>query len=249
MAKDLFGNFIGIANQQRAFWPGLRVKACSCYRRPAPFPANLIKYLRIAGEEFVCGLAACFCYEPNGMEPDFQVFFFMTGFDAGFFIKIDQWFETMRFAADDGHHQWQAEPAGPYKGLGRTADANPNRKTGLYRPGINGLVCQGRPEPAGPGNLLMIPDLQEQIQFFFEEGVIIVQLKTKERIGFDKGSASGHDLGTAIGNNVRVEKFWNTLTGSAALSTVTALVSRMRLVFAAAAARIMEGAASRNSLR
>ena len=46
-----------------------------------------------------------------------------------------------------------------------------------------------------------------------------------------------------------VAKSWNTRTGSAALRTVTALVSRMRFVRAAAAARISVGAESRNSLR
>src|SRR6266550_4836319 len=46
-----------------------------------------------------------------------------------------------------------------------------------------------------------------------------------------------------------VAKFWNTRTGSAELSTVTALVRRMRLVRAAAAPRITAGAESRKSLR
>src|SRR5438477_12748515 len=46
-----------------------------------------------------------------------------------------------------------------------------------------------------------------------------------------------------------VAKLWNTRTGSAALSTATALVRRMRFVRAAAAARITAGAESRNSLR
>jgi hypothetical protein len=40
-----------------------------------------------------------------------------------------------------------------------------------------------------------------------------------------------------------------TVTGSAALKTVTALVSRMRFVLAAAAARMTGGAESRNSRR
>src|SRR6266513_712530 len=46
-----------------------------------------------------------------------------------------------------------------------------------------------------------------------------------------------------------VAKLWKTRTGSAALRTATALVKRMRLVRAAAAARITAGAESRNSLR
>src|ERR1700741_77739 len=47
----------------------------------------------------------------------------------------------------------------------------------------------------------------------------------------------------------RVANCWNTRTGSAALRTVTALVRRMRRVRAAAAARIIVGAESRNSRR
>src|SRR6266446_2874314 len=47
----------------------------------------------------------------------------------------------------------------------------------------------------------------------------------------------------------RVANSWNTRTGSAALSTVTALVRRTRRVRAAAAARITVGAESRNSRR
>jgi len=46
-----------------------------------------------------------------------------------------------------------------------------------------------------------------------------------------------------------VANSWKSLTGSAALSTVTALVRRIRCVRAAAAARMSGGAESRNSLR
>src|SRR5437773_6762177 len=46
-----------------------------------------------------------------------------------------------------------------------------------------------------------------------------------------------------------VANSWNTRTGSAALSTVTALVRRILRVRAAAAARIIVGAESRNSRR
>ena len=46
-----------------------------------------------------------------------------------------------------------------------------------------------------------------------------------------------------------VAKSWNTRTGSSELSTVTALVSRMRRVLAAAAARITAGAEETYSRR
>jgi len=45
----------------------------------------------------------------------------------------------------------------------------------------------------------------------------------------------------------KVAKFWKTRTGSAALSTVTELVNLIFLVLAAAAARVICAAESRNS--
>ena len=47
----------------------------------------------------------------------------------------------------------------------------------------------------------------------------------------------------------KVAKFWNALTGSAALNTVTALVNRIFFVLDAAADKITEFAESKNSLR
>ncbi len=64
----------------------------------------------------------------------------------------------------------------------------------------------------------------------------------------DRGASADHHLRPRVSRS-SVANSWNRRTGSAALSTDTALVKRMRCVRTAAATRMTTGAESRNSRR
>jgi hypothetical protein len=72
--------------------------------------------------------------------------------------------------------------------------------------------------------------LQQQLQLLGEELVVVLQVVAEERERLDEGAAPGHDLGAAAGEQVERGEAWKTRTGSSELSTVTALVRRIRSV-------------------
>ncbi len=70
-----------------------------------------------------------------------------------------------------------------------------------------------------------------------EQRVVVLELQAEERIGLDEGTATRHGFSSALGNEIESREFFEEADGSAALRTVTALVSRMFLVRAAARQR------------
>src|SRR3989442_7836779 len=100
-----------------------------------------------------------------------------------------------------------------------------------------------------PRDPLSLPDAKEQLEFLLEQLVVVGQVVAEQRERFGERPATGHDLGPPTEMRSSVAKSWNTRTGSSELSTVTALVRRMRLVRVAAAARTTAGVDTTNSER
>ena len=55
---------------------------------------------------------------------------------------------------------------------------------------------------AGPGDVVLLADLEQEIEFFGEEGVVVLQPKAEEREGIDERATAGDDFGTAVGDEV-----------------------------------------------
>ncbi len=100
---------------------------------------------------------------------------------------------------------------------------------------------------AGPVDVGFFAELEQEFELFGEERVVVFEAQAEERKGFGEEprpatiSARPPEIRSSVANS------WKTRTGSAAESTVTALVRRMLLVRAAAAERMTTGAESRNS--
>src|SRR5258708_5979594 len=103
----------------------------------------------------------------------------MSGLFSRFSVKINQWTEAMRFAADNSNHQWQAKHTGTNERFGCTSYAQPNRKWLLYRSWIYPLTFKRWPKFARPMNKLMLHNIKQQIELFFKYLVIILQIETE----------------------------------------------------------------------
>jgi len=77
-------------------------------------------------------------------------------------------------------------------------DSDPDRKLILERPRVHRLPGEGRPVPAGPGDLGAGTDLQEELQLLLKERVVVPKLEPEERERLRKGAPSGYDLGAAL---------------------------------------------------
>src|ERR1700722_967533 len=107
------------------------------------------------------------------MQAYFEFFGRMTGGFACLPVEFDQWREPMCLAADHGDHEWQAQCAGARERLRCAADTDPYRQRVLQRAGIDGKVVESRPVLSGPGHELVVADLQEEIQFFDKECIVV----------------------------------------------------------------------------
>ena len=72
----------------------------------------------------------------------------------------------------------------------------------LHRAGIDAASVDRRAQPPRPGDAFAFAQLQEQVELFGEEVVVVLEVVAEEREGFDEGAASGHDLGAAARKQV-----------------------------------------------
>ena len=55
---------------------------------------------------------------------------------------------------------------------------------------------------AGPVDVGVLAEGEEEVEFFGEEVVVVFELEAEEREGFDEGAAAGDDFGASVGDEV-----------------------------------------------
>src|SRR4051812_8904384 len=112
-------------------------------------------------------------------------------------VQVDERPEPPRFASDDRDHQRQPEYPRALERRWCASDADPYRKRILDGAGIYALAGESRTESVSPlpGDVLVLPDPQQQVEVLFEVPVVVLEIEPEQRIGVDERSASRHDLG------------------------------------------------------
>src|SRR4029077_17323510 len=70
------------------------------------------------------------------------------------------------------------------------ANAEPYRQRILHRSRIDALACQGSPMFAGPMDMLVLADLQEQIELLRKKRVVVLQFQAEQWKRLDEGTAA-----------------------------------------------------------
>src|SRR5467141_3760842 len=99
----------------------------------------------------------------------------MSGALGGFPIEVDERTKAMRLTTNDRDHQRKPERSGPHERFRRAPGAQPDRQRILYGPRVDALTGQRRAVSARPVHMLVLPDLQEQIELFREESVVVFE--------------------------------------------------------------------------
>lgn len=60
---------------------------------------------------------------------------------------------------------------------------------------------------AGPVDVSVLADVEEQIEFFGEERIVIFELQAEERVGLDEGAAAGDNFRAAMGDEIESGEF------------------------------------------
>ncbi len=103
----------------------------------------------------------------------------MPGAEAGLPTEVHQWSKSLKGAADDGHHQREAEDPCAHKGLGRPADAEPDRKLRLGRTREDTLTRERRSKPSLPMHRVLHVEPEQQPQLLDEQVVIVAEVQVK----------------------------------------------------------------------
>src|SRR5947208_3257532 len=102
--QDLFRDSLRISDNERSGRSEQGVEMCASDWRPAAFPANLGKTSRITGKEFVCRFRCTVGDIAQRMNANLELIWRVSCAQTRFMVAVDQWPETVRFAADDRNH-------------------------------------------------------------------------------------------------------------------------------------------------
>ena len=138
----------------------------------------------------------------EGVDADVEFFGSVAGATPGFAIEVDERAEAVRFAADDGDHQGKTQGSGAGEGLRCAAYAEPDGKGSLQGAREDTLTGERGPVLAGPVNVCLVAELQEEVELFGEEGVVVLEVEAEEGEGLDEGAPADDDLGAAAGDQV-----------------------------------------------
>lgn len=196
--EDFLSDFIGTADEERAMAADERVKMSARDGRPAALFADLGESVGVTGKKLFGGLLVGGGDVTESVYAHFELLRRMPGGGSGFPIEIDERAEASGLTADDGDHQRQAECAGADERLGGAADADPNGQRVLQRTRIDALAGERGAVAAGPRDVFVGADLQEEIELLGEERVIVFQLQAEERERLDEGAAADDHLGAAL---------------------------------------------------
>ena len=165
----------------------------------------------------------------------------MACFLGGASVQLREGREALRLAADDSERHRQAEPPGADRGLGRSADGDPDRQRILQRPRVYAEAVERRTVLSRPGHVLGLPQLEQELELLGEQLVVVDEVVTKS--GNDSMNDPRPAMISARPPEMRssAAKSWKTRTGSSELMMLTALVRRMFLVCSVAAASTTAG--------
>ena len=110
-------------------------------------------------------------------------------------VEIEQRREARRLAADDGERQRQSERAGAHHRLRRAADGDPDRQLLLVGTRIDAAVVDRRAQAARPADRFAVAQLEQQVELFGKQRVVVAEIVAEQRERFDEGAAPRHDLG------------------------------------------------------
>src|ERR1700723_2231530 len=60
---------------------------------------------------------------------------------------------------------------------------------------------------AGPRYVRIVADFQQQLEFFLEKGIVILELQAEKRVRLDERSAAGDDFGATVRNEIERGEF------------------------------------------
>ena len=67
---------------------------------------------------------------------------------------------------------------------------------------VHALAVERRPVAAGPGDVLGLAQLEQELELLGEQLVVVVEVVAEQREGLDERAAAGHDLGAPAGQQV-----------------------------------------------
>src|ERR1700721_672660 len=172
--KYLLRNRFGVANQQRTRGSAQSVKLRPGSWGPAAFFTDLGERVGISRVEIVCSLLGRVSQKADCVKAYDEFLGGVAGAPPRFAIKLDERPKSLWFAANDGDHQRESERAGANERCGSSTDPDPNGQRILQRTGVDHLPGERWTVFTSPVHVGVLPNLEEEVQFFCEKRVVVV---------------------------------------------------------------------------
>src|SRR5258707_7416856 len=137
----------------------------------------------------------------------------MTGATPSLAIEVYKRPEASGLTADDGDHERKSEHSCANERFGRAADTDPYGERILQRARVDCLAGKGGAVFAGPVHLRTCPDLEEKLEFFRKERIVIFKTQAEERVGLNEGTATGDNFRPAPRDQVESRELLKNANG------------------------------------
>src|SRR5713101_7825143 len=211
--KNLFCDRFSVTDQQCTGRSADGVKLSACGGWPAAFLADFGKSVRIAWKEYFCCFVRGVREKANGMKTYGELLGRMTGATTSLAVEVYERAEAPRLTADDGHHKRKSEHACTNERFRSAADTDPDRQRILQRARVDCLAGKRGAVFAGPVHLRACPDLQEKLEFFRKERIVIFKTQAEERVGLNERTATGDNFRPAPRDQVESRELLKNANG------------------------------------
>ena len=126
----------------------------------------------------------------------------MVQLERGAAVDLGERCEALGHAADDRERHRQAERSGARRRGRVAADRDPDRQRILERPRVDAGAVERRAMAPGPGDVLRLAQLQQQLELLDEELVVVGEVVAEERERLDERASARHDLGATAREQV-----------------------------------------------
>jgi hypothetical protein len=194
LTEDLGDRLVGRTDRQMSTRTAADVELRPRERRPAAFAADAAHHFGIGREEGLDRGLGRVGEKAVAIDAELQLLRRNARPAPRLAVKRRQRREPCRLAAYDRDRQRQAERPGACHRLGRAAGRDPDGQGVLQRARVDALSVQWRTMLALPDRTGVRTDREQEVELLGGERVVVVEVQTEQRKGFDKRAAPGHDL-------------------------------------------------------
>src|SRR5713226_1966191 len=199
LVEQFVDDLLWASDKERVLFPGFPLILRATERHvPDPLPSQRGEVVGSIRIERLQSLLGGLSNMDIAGHRDFERRRIMPRTDPGTPIEVDQGNKASRCAANDAQIHGQTHSASSDRALWGATNGNPDGQRSLQGVRRNLCIMKRRTEAPLPADAFGGVQACQQVDLFREQVVVVFEVKAKQLEGFDEGTATSDDLGTAI---------------------------------------------------